>query len=605
MPLLRMILHHLKPYWAWVVAIVVFHLIATLAALLLPSLNASIIDQGIANGDVPFIWSTGVRMLGVTLLQVTAAIAAVYCGARTAMSVGRDIRARFYAQVNKLGSLDVSRFGAATLSTRGTNDVQQVQMLTLLTLNLMVTAPIMSIGGVVMALREDAGLAWLVWVAVPTLFVVVAILVKLLLPLFRQMQERLDGVNAVLREQILGIRVVRAFVREEYETDRYASANQALTNVSIRVGSIFVIMFPIIMVILQVATAAVLWFGGHRVETGDIEVGSLTAFMQYLLQILVAVMMGVFMVMMIPRAAVSAERITEVIRTEPSLPLGTGVSDDVARMLRTPGSGTLEFRGVSFGYPGAEHDVVSGVSFTARPGQTTAIIGSTGSGKSTLVRLASRMFDPREGEITVSGVPLTAFTPEDLAGIVAVVPQNPYLFSGTVATNLRFGKPDASEEELWQALRIAHGEEFVRAKKEQLDTPISQGGTNVSGGQRQRLSIARALVTQPQVYLFDDSFSALDVTTDAQVRAALKEATKDRTTIIVAQRVSTIRHAEQIVVLEAGRVVGLGTHEELMETCPTYVEIVHSQAGADDPHVGAAPSTGDSGGSPAGNGEAQ
>lgn len=587
MPLARLILHHLRPYWGWVLAIVVLHLIATLAALLLPSLNAAIIDQGIAEGDVPFIWETGVRMLLVTLMQVSAAIGAVFCGARTAMSVGRDIRTRIYTQVNNLGSLDVSRFGAATLSTRGTNDVQQVQMLVLLTLNLMVTAPIMSIGGVVMALREDAGLAWLVWVAVPTLFLVVAILVKLLLPLFRAMQERLDDVNAVLREQILGIRVVRAFVREDYETDRYARANRALTDVSVRVGTIFVLMFPLIMVILQVATAAVLWFGGQRVETGDIEVGSLTAFMQYLLQILVAVMMGVFMVMMVPRAAVCAERIEEVITTEPSLPLGTGVSSDVAAMLRTPGSGTLEFTGVSFGYPGAEHDVVTDVSFTARPGETTAIIGSTGSGKSTLVRLASRMFDPGSGEITISGVPLTAFTPTDLAGIIAVVPQNPYLFSGTVASNLRFGNPGATDEELWDALRIAQGEDFVRDKPGELESPISQGGTNVSGGQRQRLSIARALVATPQVYLFDDSFSALDVTTDARVRAALKTATSRATTVIVAQRVSTIRHAEQIVVLDGGRVVGRGTHEELLSTCPTYVEIVESQAGADDPNVSA------------------
>lgn len=586
MTLVRLVLSHLKEYWGWVVAIVVFHLIATLSALLLPSLNASIIDSGIAVGDVPFIWQTGGRMLIVTLVQVTAAIAAVYCGARTAMSVGRDIRAKFYSRVNTLSSLDVSRFGAATLSTRGTNDVQHVQMLTLLTLNLMVTAPIMSIGGVIMALREDAGLSWLVWVAVPTLFLVVAFLVRLLLPLFRQMQDRLDDVNGVLREQILGIRVVRAFVREDYETDRYAGANRALTNVSIRVGTIFVLMFPVIMLILQLATAAVLWFGASRVELGHIEVGSLTAFMQYLLQILMAVMMGVFMVMMVPRASVSAERIHEVISTEPSLPTGTGVSDEQATQLRSARGGTVTFDRVSFGYPGAEHDVVSNVTFTAQPGQTTAIIGSTGSGKSTLVRLASRMFDPREGNISIGGVPLTAFNPSDLAGVVGVVPQDPYLFSGTIGSNLRFGRPEATEEELWQALAIAQGEDFVRNKKDALDSVISQGGTNVSGGQRQRLSIARALVTTPQVYIFDDSFSALDVTTDARVRAALGQATKDATVIIVAQRVSTILHAERIIVLDAGHVVGQGTHAELMETCPTYVEIVHSQAGADDPHVG-------------------
>lgn len=587
-----MIMRYLRPYWPWVVAIVILQLVAVLAALLLPNLNASIIDRGIALGDVPFIWRTGGIMLAVTLVQVLAAIGAVYSGARTAMSVGRDIRADFYSQVNKLSSLDISRFGAATLSTRGTNDVQQVQMLTLLTLNLMVTAPIMSVGGVVMALREDPGLSWLVWVAVPTLFIVVALIVRLLLPLFRQMQERLDDVNAVLREQILGIRVVRAFVREDYETERYARANAALTDVSVRVGTLFVLMFPIIMLILQAASAAVLWFGAARVDAGYIEVGSLTAFMQYLMQILMSVMMGVFMLIMVPRAAVSAERINEVINLEPSMPLGTGITTADAERLRSPSSGVLEFNGVSFGYPGAEHDVVSDVTFTAHPGQTTAIIGSTGSGKSTLVRLASRMFDPDTGTISIGGLPLTAFTPTDLAGVLAVVPQNPYLFSGTVASNLRFGKPEATDEELWEALRIAHGESFVREKKDQLDSAIAQGGTNVSGGQRQRLSIARALVVKPQIYLFDDSFSALDVTTDALVRAALKEATRDATVIIVAQRVSTIQHAEQIVVLDGGRVVGTGTHDELLATCPTYVEIVQSQAGADDPHVGASEGSG-------------
>lgn len=587
-----MIMRYLRPYWPWVVAVVILQLVAVLAALLLPNLNASIIDRGIALGDVPFIWRTGGIMLAVTLVQVLAAIGAVYSGARTAMSVGRDIRADFYSQVNKLSSLDFSRFGAATLSTRGTNDVQQVQMLTLLTLNLMVTAPIMSVGGVVMALREDPGLSWLVWVAVPTLFIVVALIVRLLLPLFRQMQERLDDVNAVLREQILGIRVVRAFVREDYETERYARANAALTDVSVRVGTLFVLMFPIIMLILQAASAAVLWFGAARVDAGYIEVGSLTAFMQYLMQILMSVMMGVFMLIMVPRAAVSAERINDVITLEPSMPLGTGITAADAERLRSPGSGVLEFNGVSFGYPGAEHDVVSDVTFTAHPGQTTAIIGSTGSGKSTLVRLASRMFDPDTGSISIGGLPLTAFTPTDLAGVLAVVPQNPYLFSGTVASNLRFGKPEATDEELWEALRIAHGESFVREKKDQLDSAIAQGGTNVSGGQRQRLSIARALVVKPQIYLFDDSFSALDVTTDALVRAALKEATRDAAVIIVAQRVSTIQHAEQIVVLDGGKVVGTGTHDELLATCPTYVEIVQSQAGADDPHVGASEGSG-------------
>nr|WP_227993182.1 ABC transporter ATP-binding protein [Pseudactinotalea sp. HY160] len=567
---------HLKPYRGWALLVILFQLIATIAALLLPSLNAEIIDRGIALGDVDFIWSTGVWMLFVCFVQAVSAVLAVYFGARTAMALGRDIRRSVYRQVDRLSALDLGRFGSATLITRGTNDVQQVQMLVLMTFNFMVTAPIMCIGGIIMALREDVGLSWLVWVSVPLLVVVVGLLVGRLMPLFRQMQHRIDGINGVLREQIMGIRVVRAFVREPHETKRYDDANEALTNVSVRVGNIFVLMFPIIMMVLHVATAAVLWFGGYRVEAGQMEVGALTAFLQYLLQILMAVMMGVFMTMMIPRAVVCAERIEEVLETEPSMD-SAGLTDDLAAQLTAEGSGRVEFSGVSFGYPGAERLVIDDVSFVAEPGHTTAIVGSTGSGKTTLLQLASRMFDPASGEVRISGVPLTALTTEDLAGVVAVVPQKPYLFSGTIATNLRFGRTDATDSELWEALRVAQGEDFVRDRPGGLDSGVSQGGTNVSGGQRQRLCIARALAARPRVYLFDDSFSALDVATDARLRAALAEATTDATVIIVAQRVATIRDADQILVLDAGVLVARGTHDELLTTSETYREIVESQ----------------------------
>ena len=426
-----------------------------------------------------------------------------------------------------------------------------------------------------MALREDPGLSWLVWVSVPLLFVVVTALVVKLLPLFRVMQDRIDGVNGVLREQIVGIRVIRAFVRERFESERYRDANLQLTDVSVRVGNLFVLMFPLIMMVLHLATAAVLWFGGHRVDANQLEVGALTAFLQYLLQILVAVMMGVFMVMMIPRAAVSAERIEELMTTAPTMLAATGSAD-------TPVSGEVELRDVTFGYPGAELPVLDGVSFVAPQGRTTAIVGSTGSGKTTLLSLIPRLFEAQSGTVAIGGTPVSSLTRAQLAELVGLVPQKPYLFSGTIATNLRFGRPDATEDELWEALRVAQAEDFVREKSDVLDENISQGGTNVSGGQRQRLCIARALVARPRVLLFDDSFSALDVTTDARLRAALAEATADTTVIIVAQRIATIRAADKIVVLDGGRVVGTGTHDELLESNETYREIVASQMSAEE-----------------------
>ena len=570
MALLRLSLKYAGNYWPFIILVVILQLTSTIAALYLPSLNARIIDEGVAEGDTDFIWSTGMTMLLVCLVQVITAITAIFFGARTGMGVGRDLRRAIYRQVDDLSMLEVGKFGSATLITRNTNDVQQVQMLVLMTLNFMVSTPIMCIGGIIMALREDIGLSWLVWVSVPVLFVVVAILVYLLMPLFRRMQDQVDDINGVLREQITGIRVIRAFVREPFETDRYADANRALTETSVKVGNLFVLMFPAIMMVLHLATAAVLWFGGHRVDAGQMEVGSLTAFLQYLLQILVAVMMGVFMMMMIPRAVVCAERIAEVLDSRTSMRIPAGVDE-------MPRRGELEFRNVTFGYPGAEVPVLEDLNFTARPGTTTAIIGSTGSGKSTIVNLLPRLIDPQQGQVLIDGVPVTDFSRQQLAQLIGLVPQKPYLFSGTIASNLRFGNDNAGDDELWEALRIAQADDFVAEKEHRLEERVAQGGTNYSGGQRQRLCIARALTVKPQIYVFDDSFSALDVATDSRLRAALDESTGQATVIVVAQRVSTIRGADQIIVLDTGRIVGRGTHEELAETNPTYREIVESQ----------------------------
>ncbi len=574
MALLRLTLKYAKSYWLFIVFVVILQLASTIAALYLPSLNARIIDEGVAEGNTDFIWSTGMTMLIVCLVQVITAVTAIYFGARSAMGVGRDIRRAVYSRVDDLSTLEVGKFGSATLITRNTNDVQQVQMLVLMTLNFMVSTPIMCIGGIIMAFREDAGLSWLVWVSVPTLFVVVGILVVLLMPLFRRMQDQVDDINGVLREQITGIRVIRAFVREPFETDRYADANRALTETSVKVGNLFVLMFPAIMMILHLATAAVLWFGGHRVDAGQMEVGSLTAFLQYLLQILVAVMMGVFMMMMIPRAVVCAERICEVLDTTSSMVIPDGVDE-------LPRRGELEFRNVTFGYPGAEVPVLEDLTFTAQPGTTTAIIGSTGSGKSTIVGLIPRLIDPQAGEVLIDGVPVSAFNRHQLAELVGLVPQKPYLFSGTIASNLRFGSEFATDEQLWEALETAQAADFVAEKPDQLAENVAQGGTNFSGGQRQRLCIARALAAKPLVYVFDDSFSALDVATDARLREALGRTTGEATVIVVAQRVSTIRDADQILVLDDGKIVGRGTHDELIETNPTYQEIVESQLTAE------------------------
>ncbi|BCW09732.1 multidrug ABC transporter ATP-binding protein [Arthrobacter sp. NtRootA4] len=574
--LVTLIRRYSKPYLPQIVAVLFFQLASTIATLYLPSLNAKIIDEGVSRGDTDFIWQTGALMLAVALGQVLSAIIAVYFGARVAMAIGRDLRRSVFRQVSSFSAQDVNRFGAPTLITRGTNDVQQVQMLVLMGLNFMVSTPIMCVGGIIMALREDLSLSWLVWVSVPVLVAVVGYLVVRLMPLFRSMQTKIDAINGVLREQIIGIRVVRAFVREPHEAKRFGDANQDLTAVSVKIGNLFVLMFPAIGMILHLSTAAVLWFGGQRVDSGDMQVGALTAFLQYLLQILMAVMMGTFMAMMIPRASVCADRIGEVLDVEPS------IHNPSSPVVPAEKKGRVEFRDVTFKYPGAEAPVLSNISFTAEPGKTLAIIGSTGAGKTTLVSLLPRLYDVASGEVLLDGVPVTEMDASEITSRVSAVPQKPYLFSGTIEHNLRFGKPDATDEELWDALETAQAKGFVEEKSSGLNRRIAQGGTNVSGGQRQRLSIARALVTKPNVYLFDDSFSALDVATDARLRKALKGKTKDATVIIVAQRVSTIADADEILVLDNGRIVDRGTHDELLETSPTYQEIVESQLSVEE-----------------------
>lgn len=566
MELLRILISRSKPYTGYVIAVLLLQALSTAATLYLPSLNAKIIDKGVAQVDIDYIWHTGGIMLIVAFIQVSAAIAAIWFGSRTAMGLGRDLRSEVFRRVTRYSAEDMSNFGTATLITRGTNDVQQVQMVYMMMLNFMVAAPIMSIGGIIMAIREDAGMSWLVAVSVIVLLAAISVIIVRLMPLFRSWQEKLDVMNGTLREQIAGIRVVRAFTREEHEAERFRTANRDITNLSLKVGQLFILMFPIITVILNVATGAVLWFGGHRVDDGLVEVGSLTAFLQYLLQILAAVMMGTFMAMMLPRAVICARRITDVLEHDPS------IVEPAAPLTPERSEGVVEFDNVTFQYAGAEAPVLHDVSFTATPGTTTALIGATGSGKTTALSLIPRLYLPTKGRVLLDGTDIADMARGDVVKRVGLVPQKPYLFSGSVASNLRLGAPDATDEELWEALRVAQAN-FV----EDLDMHISQGGTNVSGGQRQRLSIARMLVARPLVYLFDDSFSALDVLTDAAVRSGMREYTAEATTIIVAQRVSSIVDADQILVMDAGRVVARGTHEELLESSTTYREIVESQ----------------------------
>ncbi|MFE1782668.1 ABC transporter ATP-binding protein [Streptomyces sp. NPDC059506] len=561
----------LGPYRRPLALLVLLQFLQTCATLYLPTLNADIIDNGVVRGDTGYILLFGALMIAVTVVQVVCNTGAVHYGARTAAALGRDLRAAVFDRVQSFSAREVGRFGAPSLITRTTNDVQQVQMLALMAFTLMVSAPIMCVGGIVMALGQDVPLSAVLLVVVPVLGAAVGLVVRRLRPLFRSVQERLDTVNRVLREQITGNRVIRAFVRDAHEEERFRGANADLTDVSTRAGQMLALMFPVVMTVVNVSSVAVLWFGAHRIDDGGMEIGALTAFLAYLMQIVMAVMMATFMFMMVPRAEVCAERIQEVLDTDSSVVPPA----DPVRELR--GRGRLEIRGAGFRYPGAEEPVLRDVDLVAGPGETTAVIGSTGSGKSTLLGLVPRLFDATDGEVLVGGVNVRDLDPALLARTVGLVPQKPYLFSGTVATNLRYGNPGATDEELWHALEVAQARDFVERLEGGLDAPISQGGTNVSGGQRQRLAIARTLVQRPGIYLFDDSFSALDYATDAALRAALAHETAGATVVIVAQRVSTVRDADRIVVLDGGRVVGTGRHHELMEDNDTYREIVLSQ----------------------------
>jgi ATP-binding cassette, subfamily B, multidrug efflux pump len=573
--LVRLVRDYLRPYQSLVAFLVVLQLVGTMASLYLPSLNGQIIDEGVAKGDTAYILRAGTWMLAVSLVQITATIGATYLGARSAAGLGRDLRTAVFARVGTFSEQEVSRFGAPTLISRNTNDVTQVQQVVFMGAAMMVSAPIMMVGGVIMALREDVGLSWLVAVAVPLLALCIGLVIRRMIPQFRLMQESVDWVNRVLREQITGIRVVRAFVREEHERARFAEANTQYTGTALAVGRLMSLAFPLVMLVFNASTVAVLWFGAHRVEAGQMQIGELTAFMSYLMQILMSVMMATFMSMMIPRATVSAGRIDEVLDTEST------VVQPAAPVALPRGGATVEFRDVQFTYPGADVPVLHGVSLTAEPGHTTAIIGSTGSGKSTLLSLIPRLYDATGGSVAIAGVDVREAALDDVWSRIGLVPQRPYLFTGTVASNLRYGDAEATDDALWEALRVAQAEDFVRAMPGGLEAPIAQGGTNVSGGQRQRLAIARALVAKPQIFLFDDSFSALDLTTDARLRAALRPVTRQAAVIVVAQRVSTIIDADHIVVLDGGRVVGAGRHDELLETCPTYEEIVESQRSAE------------------------
>ncbi|MDQ1751405.1 MAG: ATP-binding cassette, subfamily multidrug efflux pump [Pseudonocardiales bacterium] len=569
--LYRLIRRYLRPYRSAIGVVVLLQFVQTLATLYLPTLNADIIDSGVVKGDTGYIARTGAVMLAVTVLQVCCAVGAVYFGARTAMALGRDLRGAVFGQVQTFSAREFGQFGTPTLITRTTNDVQQVQMLALMTFTMMVSAPIMCVGGIALALNQDIPLSSSLLVIVPVLGVILGLIIGRMRPLFRLTQARIDQLNRILREQISGVRVIRAFVRDRREQERFERSSTELYDVSLSTGRLMALMFPSVMLVVNVSSVAILWFGGHRIDSGAMQVGALTAFLSYLMQILMSVMMATFMVMMVPRAEVCAERIEEVLNTESSVVPPVNPSTTPIE------HGTLELRGVEFRYPGAEEPVLCDVTLRAQPGETTAIIGSTGSGKTTLLNLIPRLFDSTAGAVRIDGMDIRELAPSALSAAVGLVPQKPYLFSGTIADNLRYGKADATEAEMWRALEIAQAKGFIEQMPDGLDTPIAQGGTNVSGGQRQRLAIARALIGRPRIYLFDDSFSALDYATDAALRTALAREITDATVVIVAQRVSTIRHANRIIVLEGGRVVASGDHETLMAESETYSEIVLSQ----------------------------
>ena len=573
--LVRLLRRHLRPYTGLLLCVLVLQFAQVMASLYLPTLNADIIDKGVATGDTGYIWRMGAFMLVVSVGQGVCSVAATYLAARSAMSMGRDLRGEVFERVSGFSEREITAFGAGSLITRNTNDVQQVQMLVMMGCTMLVTAPVMAVGGIIMAITRAPSLSWLIGVSVPVLLVAVGLIVGRMLPLFRSYQDKLDAINRVMREQLTGIRVIRAFVREEAETERFEDANGDIARVGERVGQLFVLLFPLVMLVLDVTIVGVIWFGGHQVGDGDVEVGTLIAFMSYLMQILMGIVMASFMTIMIPRAAVCAERISEVLATPPTITS----SPDAVDTFPTPG--TVEMRDVTFVYPDADARVLAEVSFTVQPGTTTAIVGSTASGKSTVVRLLSRLLEASSGQVLIGGTDVREADPEALWAQMGLVPQQPFLFAGTVASNLRLGREEATDDELWKALEVAQAKDFVSAMDGGLEAAIAQGGTNVSGGQRQRLAIARALVRRPDILIFDDSFSALDVSTDARLREAMGPATAGITKVIVAQRVSTITEADQILVLDGGHLVGSGTHTELLATCPVYREIVTSQLGAE------------------------
>ncbi len=576
--LVRLLREHLRPYAGTALVVVVLQIVQVVATLYLPSLNADIIDKGVAAGNTHEIWRLGGIMLAVSLAQVVCAIGAVYLGARTSMALGRDMRTRLFDRVQAFSQQEMGSFGAPTLITRTTNDVQQVQMVVLMTFTIMLMAPIMLVGGVIMALREDVALSGVLLVVVPVLAIIVSLVVTKMVPWFRKMQSRIDAVNRVMREQLTGVRVIRAFVREGRERARFGQANDDVYEAGVRTGMFMAVLFPLVMFVMNATSVSVLWFGARRIDNGQMQIGALTAFISYIVFILMAVMMSSLIFVMIPRAMVASERIAAVVDTAPT------VLPPIRPAALPAGSerGRLELHGVEFRYPGAEDAVLQEIELVAEPGRTTAIIGSTGSGKTTLVNLVPRLYDVTGGSVTVGGVDVRDVAPDELWALIGLVPQKPYLFSGTVRSNLQFGAPDATDEELWHALEVAQARDFVEAMEAGLDAPIAQGGTNVSGGQRQRLAIARAIARKPAIYLFDDSFSALDYATDAALRAALVPETRDATVLVVAQRVATIRNADHIVVLDDGRVVGVGTHAELLESNPTYQEIVYSQLSVEE-----------------------
>ena len=573
--LVRLLRRHLRPYTGLLLCVLVLQFAQVMASLYLPTLNADIIDKGVATGDTGYIWRMGAFMLVVSVGQGVCSVAATYLAARSAMSMGRDLRGEVFERVSGFSEREITAFGAGSLITRNTNDVQQVQMLVMMGCTMLVTAPVMAVGGIIMAITRAPSLSWLIGVSVPVLLVAVGLIVGRMLPLFRSYQDKLDAINRVMREQLTGIRVIRAFVREQAETERFEDANTDIARVGERVGQLFVLLFPLVMLVLDVTIVGVIWFGGHQVGDGDVEVGTLIAFMSYLMQILMGIVMASFMTIMIPRAAVCAERISEVLATAPTI---TSSPDAVDTF---PAPGTVEMRDVTFVYPDADARVLAEVSFTVQPGTTTAIVGSTASGKSTVVRLLSRLLEASSGQVLIGGTDVREADPEALWARMGLVPQQPFLFAGTVASNLRLGREEATDDELWKALEVAQAKDFVSAMDGGLEAAIAQGGTNVSGGQRQRLAIARALVRRSDILIFDDSFSALDVSTDARLREAMGPATAGITKVIVAQRVSTITEADQILVLDGGHLVGSGTHTELLATCPVYREIVTSQLGAE------------------------